>query len=65
MEEPEKEECINCFGYTEMSGKGEDSIYVQLKKHIFKGNAGEYGPLCEECYDSLAQLDWIEKEEKS
>lgn len=61
MTKKEKEECINCFDYTGRAGRGEDSIYVELKELVFKDNKGEYGPLCELCFDSLKKLDWIEE----
>ena len=36
------EHCCECDCHTGKAGAGDDSLY-----------AGDYGPLCEECYDAL------------
>jgi len=57
------EKCINCnvlTDYADERDEGDNSIYVTLNCSIFKNNGDEYGPLCDDCYDYLESLGWID-----
>jgi len=42
------EYCDNCGQPTGRAGRWEDSLYITMEK-------GEFGPLCEECFEILCQ----------
>lgn len=55
-----KEYCFLCGGETEKAGCNDDSIFVYLQKAIDTKKIGdEIGPLCNECYDALLQINAV------
>jgi len=58
-----KETCTLCDAETGRAGIYEDSMYPVLAGDFFRSKKGDnVGPVCEECYSALDQLDLIDHE---
>jgi len=56
----EKEFCIICDEPTGNAGKGDGSIYgLLMVDHLGRPRGDEIGPLCDSCFDKLADDEMI------